>query len=291
MKNQKQSLSLQKLFKLIFFLPVCVLLLLFSLSQSLNAQDYSSRGKEFWMGFCKNYGGSGTLTIYISSKKATTGTVSIPMGGFSQNFSVAANSTAAVVVPTGQAMATGTDVIEGKGVHIVSPDTISVFALNYQAYTSDATVVLPVQTIGEEYYVTAYKDASWYSGPTEVLIVGANNNTTIQITPSVSTQSGKAAGVPFNITLNPGQVYQLMSDNDLTGTHLKSLPNGNTCGKFAVFAGNECTNVGSCQYCDHLYEEMFPVNTWGKNYITVPLKTYRSLFPPHLILKVINRFL
>ena len=273
MKNHRQGFFFNKVLSKALLLHFILGIFFFSASPFAYAQDYSSRGKEFWMGFCKNYGGSGTLTLYISAKKATSGTVSVPMGGFSQAFAVGANSTTSVVVPTGTAMATGPDFIEGKGVHIVSADTISVFALNYQAYTSDASVVLPVQTIGEEYYATAYKDVTWYSGPTEVLIVGANANTLIEVTPTVATLSGKPAGVPFTIVLNPGEVYQLMSDNDLTGTHLKSLPNGGTCGKFAVFGGNECTNVGSCQYCDHLYDQMFPVNTWGKNYITVPLKT------------------
>ncbi|MFH1320559.1 MAG: PKD domain-containing protein [Bacteroidota bacterium] len=250
------------------FPVILSLLLLFPLF--INAQ--STRGTDFWVGFMENYYGTsqGRLDIFISSDINTSGTVSIPLGGWTQAYTVTANTTTQVTVPSNLAMALGGDVIQGKGVHVEADDTVSVFALNYQAYTSDAANILPTPSLGTEYYVTAYTPAYKTS---EFLIAGTLDNTSIEIIPTSATTGGHAAGVPYLITINSGEVYQVQSGGDLTGTHISATPGNGACNVFAVFGGTVCTNVGGCAYCDQLYEEMFPVSTWGKNFITAPLKS------------------
>ena len=111
------------------------------------SQGISTKGKEFWFGFMANYGDAADyLNVYITSTVSTSGTVSVPGIGFSQTFNVAANSTATITVPNG-AMATGSNTVQNRGVHVISNDTISVFALNYQPYTSDASVIFPLSTL------------------------------------------------------------------------------------------------------------------------------------------------
>jgi gliding motility-associated-like protein len=248
---------------------------IFSLNNNLSAQNFTTRGKTFWLGFMQNYSGP-TLTVYISSDVATTGTISIPAQGWTQNFNVTPGVATAVPVPTAQAQNTGSGAMQPMGVRVTTADSVSVFALNYEPYTSDASVILPIQTIGNAYYVSAYKDAQApYSGNSELLIVGCYPNTVVEITPKVATVSGNPANVPFQITINPGQTYQVQATGDLTGTLVKAIDNGNGCPNFALFAGNICTGV-QCAYCDHLYEQMYPINALGTKYILPPLRTRSS---------------
>jgi gliding motility-associated-like protein len=234
-------------------------------------QIFSTKGTDFWFGFMQNYN-SPTLRVYISSDIATSGTVSIPGQGFTQNYTVAANGTAVVTVPNNQAHITTSQVVENKGIHVTALNPVTVYALNYEAYSSDAAIVLPLNTLGVEYYAATINPAvvSGSPYPSEILIVGVQNGSSIQITPSVATLAGNAAGVPFNITLNQGQTYQIKASGDLTGTYIRST---GACEKFAVFSGSQCTNVGGCNYCDHLSEQMYPVTTWGYNYATSPYQT------------------
>lgn len=238
-----------------------------------SAQNFTTRGKTFWMGFMENIFSTGDLSVYITSDVATSGTVSIPLQGWTQNFTVTPGVSTQIAIPYTQGITLGSGAITNTGIRIVAQDTVTVFALNYQPNTADATVILPIQTIGNQYYVMAYRDnQSPYSDKTEFLIAGCYNNTLIEITPSVNTTSGQNAGTPFQITINAGETYQIQSTDDLTGTLVRSIPNGGNCPNFALYGGNVCTGV-QCAYCDHLYEQLYPAYTWGQQYVVPPLKT------------------
>ena len=45
-----------------------------------------------------------------------------------------------------------------RAVHVTSNDPVTVYALNYLQYSSDATIVLPVQSIGKEYAIQVKAD-------------------------------------------------------------------------------------------------------------------------------------
>ncbi|MDD4148773.1 MAG: gliding motility-associated C-terminal domain-containing protein [Bacteroidales bacterium] len=151
---------------------------------------------------------------------------------------------------------------------------MAVYAANQRSASSDATLVMPVHALGDSYIVNTYSTFS--SEPSMFIIVGVEDNTSIEITPSAAISGGGGANVPFTVTVNQGQVYLVTSMGDLTGTKVNAT-NVGSCNNFAVFAGNRCANVPlSCTYCDHLYEQMIPLKAWGKEYITVPLMTRSS---------------
>lgn len=263
------SLLMRSFIKQIALSAVLVLLL----PSIVSGQNFSTIGDRFWLGFMENHSGP-TLYVYISSDVNTSGTISIPLQGWTQNFNVTAGTTTQIQVPTAQGETVGSGVFP-NGILVETADDVAVFALNYEAYTSDATVVAPEQTLGNHYYVMAYKDYQTFSSPSEFLVVAAYDNTTIEITPSVATTAGQAANVPFQVTLNAGQVYQVQSNNDLSGSLVTSFDSGNGCKDFALFGGNICTGV-ICKYCDHLNEQMFPTSTWGMTYVLPPLLTRNS---------------
>jgi len=239
-----------------YFLLIFLSLIQFSIL--FGQGGVSTKGKEFWFGFMSNYGNSTDyLRVYITSTVNTTGTVSVPGIGFNQNFTVAANTTTAVTVPNG-AMATGSNTVQNRGIRVLANDTISVYALNYQPYTSDASVIFPVTSLDREYRVATIKGWPGDWG-VQYMIVATENNTVVQITPQ--------GGAAYNVTLNAGDCYQVQNSNDLSGARIKDF---SSCKRVAVFVGNLCTNIGGCVACDHLYEQILPISRWGKNFITVP---------------------
>jgi hypothetical protein len=103
-------------------------------------------------------------------------------------------------------------------------------------------------------------------------VVASTDNTTITtitITPSVTVGS-HPAGVPYSITLNQGQTYQLrtITTTDLTGT-IVSANN-----PVAVYGGNDLIDIqGSEAAANFITEEFLPVNDWGTHFLTEPFAT------------------
>ena len=69
----------------------------------------------------------------------------------------------------------------------------------------------------------------------------------------------------FFVLLSQGQTYEVQSlagiGGDLTGSYITSDK------PFALFAGDRWTEIGGCKALDNIYEEMYPVSTWGKKYV------------------------
>jgi hypothetical protein len=156
-------------------------------------------------------------------------------------------------------------------VHVTTQDTVAVFAISFNPYTADGTKVLPTPSLGTDYMVAAYRGLSpWDS---ELLVVATEDGTEVEITPSVSTSAGNPAGVPFTVSLNAGDCYQVMaaSGQDLTGSRVRGTEASGSCRPFAVFSGAGCTNIpAGCIACDHIYEQNFPIEVWGTEYFVTP---------------------
>lgn len=219
-----------------------------------------NQGREFIVAFELNNNASGqTLSLFISGDEQTQGIVEIPALAFSQNFSVTPGSVTTVVVPA-TAMVTGSDIVVNRGIHVTSERPVSLYGLNRIQFTTDGFAALPVETFGTRYRPMCY------SGSAEFAIVAASDGTTVTITPSVS-GGGHAVGVPFQVSLNRFEVYQLIGA-DFTG----SLVNSDK--PIGVFSGHPCANVPpTASACDHLCEQIPPTATWGQAVLTVPLAT------------------
>lgn len=241
----------------------------------LCAQEFTTEGKDFWFGFMENTLGSppDTLLVSMSSRIAATATVSIPLNGWTQTVNIPANTSVSVGIPKSLAMASGCGAKLPRGCRIQATEKISAYALNFQGFSADASLLIPTTTLGDKYYLNTYRENFSNSRQTQMLIVAAYPNSTIQITPTVATSCGNAAGVPFQINLNQGEVYNLESAGDLTGTYVQSIDNGQGCKKFVLLSGNFCTAVGEQCCCDHLFDINFYNESWGKNYILPNLST------------------
>jgi|GEM_PF-3176543 len=228
------------------------------------AQD--SKGTEFWICFPGNQQ-SPSPELYIASEQASVVTVDIPGIGFNQVVNVAAGGLQVITLP-GTVQVQSQFVPDNLGIHITASAEVTVYGMNAQQATTDAYLAFPLDAIGTEYYVLAYNKDFSFALPTQATVVATQNNTTVTITSSI-TDGPFTAGVPSTITLQQGQVYQLRSlltNADYTSTKI-------TADKpVSVFGGAQCTNIsGTFRACDHLVEQMPPLSSWGKSFLTVPL--------------------
>ncbi len=266
----------------------CALLcsLLFCMVAPAKGQTLATVGDDFWLGFMNNTGSSNEeLRLFITSQVATSGTVEILLFGWSVNFTVVPNVTTTVIVPLGMGETLSHDVVDTKGIHVYLNDDISLFAINFSVFSADASKILPTQSLGTDYLVSAYRGITNITR-SEMLIVATEDNTEIEITPSVQTQGGFPAGVPYLINLDQGECYQIRANNttqDLTGTRVTGTLTSGDCRPFAVFVGAQCANVPTtCTTCDHLFDQQFPTFVWGTEYYmpnfeSTGVYTYRIL--------------
>ena len=229
------------------------------------ADSPDSKGTDFWVMFDTNLG-SPALTLFITGDVATTGTVTVG-AGLPTPFAIVPGTVTSVPIAASAAMVTA-DGIETKGIHITSLAEVTVYGLNRIQATTDAYLGLPTDILGTDYIVLTYTGLA--GSGSQLGVVATANATTVTITPSVTT-GAHAVGVPYNVTLNQGQAYQLRNDTantDLTGTLITSNK------PIGVFGGNECANIPvAVAFCDHIVEEIPPTNTWGKSFVTMPLAT------------------
>ncbi len=249
---------------------IAVAIITFNINQ--NHGQITNAGKDFWFGFTEVYDStSASFVVYISSLVNSSGTVTVPGQGVSKNFTVTPGTITKVTLTLATVEATSTEVLENKAVHVTSNNDVVVYAHTYHTFRSDASLILPVTALGNDYYVSSYDPNTGNGGhPSEFLVIGSGSSVTVEITPSAATMGGHSANVPFNVTLGSGQVYQVQSmAGDLTGSRVRST---NSSDKFSVIGASKFpripTSCGSTM--DPIYEQLFPVSSWGKNYIFVP---------------------
>lgn len=247
-----------------FFTFFCITALSYS-SLAIAAMD--SRGTEFMFAFPPNYNDSGNLSLFISSESDASGTVEIPGLSFVQPISIQANEVTQVTLPR-NAQHTTANSIRSLGVRVITDQEVTVYGLNQFKYTTDAFLALPVDVLGLEYLNISYQGLGGY--PSQMLVAGVYDGTEVTITPTVAA-TGRAAKIPFNITLNAGDSYLLQAiSGDLTGTTV------NATSPVAVMGAVKCVNVPvAVSACDHIVEMLPPVATWGQSFVTIPLATRR----------------
>lgn len=288
-----------------------VIYLLFSLTR-LSAQSLpgscvkSTEGKEFWFGFMENRPGFSCLTQVPENYIEVTVT-----SRYNCNFTITIgkSSTAAIAdvlepnVPKKYKLKRdlaepyGSENIEEKALHLVSDLPLNLYAMNYGVNSADAAVIFPVEALGNDYYTMCYEPhyelrynvlcGFFTNGKnSEFVVVASEDQTRVTITPSKVTDKLQPANVPFTITLNKGELFQVQSMNlpampgqgDLTGSHIQSDK------PVALYSGSWATTVpnSSVDAWDHLYEQIPPIASWGRKFVAVPLKsrakdTYRIL--------------
>lgn len=270
-----------------------LLLIICCLGINAYSQDFSNKGKDFWLAYSYHVGMQGgtapVMTLYITSDVSTTYNVSIYGGAIIQAGPVSANQVVAVVIPNAYFISAD-GVFNNRAIRVTAAKPIIVYSYITRSQASAATLCLPKNVLGVEYRAMSFKQTSNENNSNSfITIVGVEDNTNIEIIPSASTVGGWAAGSVNNITLNKGQIYQVLGTTsgfngvDLSGTKIKSIASGSGgCKKIAVFSGSGKIQIsnGSCgsNSSDNLYQQLYPLGSWGKKYLTVPSASRPSNF-------------
>ena len=231
--------------------------------------DYSCAGRTFLLTFPGNYtpdpANPSKLSLCITARPETFCIVSIPSLRFTNVINFGGSRMMRVDLPKEAELGFLNDGITNKGIFILSTADISVVGINSATNTTDGFKALPIDVLGTEYLVQAYRNVNAGKprlNGSQFAIVATESNTVVTIKPSVRV-GARDAGVPFSITLQPGDTYQLRNTNDvpgdLSGTEIKSTA------PIGVFGSHRCANVNgpSTFFCDHLVEQLLPVRDFG----------------------------
>jgi gliding motility-associated-like protein len=280
---------------------IVLFLFLTCCSLQVFSQDFSNRGKEFYLAYCyhasmvngSNTGTDGPVIMTVNMTSDVTSNFEIYTGNILAHTGTIAPGQVVSRVIDQDYFIDGNGLFNNKAIYVKFSAPSVIYSYITQQYASGATVILPINVLGKEYISSSYtqvsnaRDANSY-----ITIIAIEDNTTVEITPSAATVGGWAAGSVNTITLNKGQIYQVLgtitnisgmnggsNGVDLSGTRIKSISSGSSggCKKIAVFSGSGRLFVSdrpsgnnSIRSSDNLYQQLYPTTTWGKKYITVP---------------------
>jgi hypothetical protein len=269
-------------------------------SNEIMAQFRSNKGKEFWLGYTHNFyfqdpennhPNGQTMVLYLTAERPTRATVRVNGTSWSQTVTIPGRGVdASILIPK-----TGPDdaraLNEGKferGIHIVAEDSIVAYAHQYGVQSSAAMLLFPVDTYGYSYTSMNYTQGYIQQNQAYVwtMIIASEDNTRVEITPSENTVGGRAAGVPFTVELNKGEMYQLFGEidaekhsRDLSGTKAKSVEGSDgKCHPIAMYAGSSILRICDGDGGEFMWQQMFPQSAWGTSYLTYKTFTPRVLF-------------
>lgn len=289
-----------------------IIMLVFAVYNS-TAQNKSNRGKEFWLGysFSSNFFAHAglsdpvnqqELSLYISTQLAANVTVSINGTSWTQSFSIPSNTVdASIIIPKIGADDARilSDGLSNKAIHIVSDVPVAVYAHEYDAMFSAATMLMPSETWGYLYYSVNYYQTQGVSNPPFTAssqgvnfpdwynwfyIVAKDDNTRILITPSDTCKNGWLPGQTYTVNLSKGEIYTVFgkanfaagwitdtvnSSKDLTGSKILSIAGADgSCHPIALFSGTGGMHVCQKDGGEAVQQQVFPAQAWGSRYLT-----------------------
>ena len=255
-------------------------------------------GNEFWLGFLTNNSippedKSLKLSVYAVAEEAMTinvvlgtsgnllGQITIPAGG---GMGSVESITPNAVYPKPDESETTTQ----RGIRIYATEKAKKFtcyAVSETGGTSagstrDATILLPTDLLGSEYFVQTYPDDGV---ATEFLVVATEDNTDVTIVPTCVTYGNAQPGVPITIYgMSRGQTYQVKSAKKDEYVMTMDLSGSTVCATkpVAVFNGNESTKIPDrgAYSPNHTFEQVIPQTMWGKEfYVSLADGTKRNM--------------
>lgn len=255
---------------------------------TIASTDTSNRGRRFWVGYGHHNffdANSQNMVLYLSAEDAANVTVRVNGTNWVRNYAIPANTVRVSDLIPKAGFADARLRVEGKstkGISIESDVPIVVYAHIYAGLNSGATMLMPVGTYGYEY--TSLNSAQFY--PTEgdgphswMYVIADRDSTLVEITPSQNTTGGRPAGVPFQVYLSKGEIYNIMGTYsasgggftgvDMSGSTVKSIPNASgNCYPIAAFSGSSRTSLCNDFGGDNMIQQLFPNQAWGTKYLT-----------------------
>lgn len=135
--------------------------------------------------------------------------------------------------------------------------------------TNDASMLLPEHALGKSYVIASAPEGNTYPDHLSYFVViAAEDDTEVTWTPPVDTLSGIGvpgvlAGMTGAVTLDRMETLQIAAAKvDVSGTLVAADK------PVWVVGASACTSIpGNLNTCDHIEEQMLPIETWGKTYV------------------------
>lgn len=239
--------------------------------------EIDNKGREFFVGYLPNPLVATTASVHLTSDLPSTVTVQYPAvsPSFSQTVELTPGQVTVVNLPAGSHSSWTAGAVRNNLVRLAGTEDFVVYLVNRGRFSSDAAMALPVDALGTSYIVTTMSGSNIVtSDRSQFLVMAPFDGTTVTITPTTSLRrpspiGSNPAGVPFQVTLQRGEGFRgeaVSARTDLTGTLIEADR------PIAVLGGNICTNVpGSTAFCDHVFEVMHPLVSWGSSALVVNL--------------------
>jgi hypothetical protein len=174
-----------------------------------------------------------------------------------------------------------TGTVVGGAYHIEATGPVAAYQFNplsfergsgFSSYSNDASLLLSQRSLTDRYIVLTAPH--WTPARGVVLggfiavtaVTGETTSVTIRL-PANAGVVGETGTVTRD-NLTPGDVFLLVGGaaGDLSGALVEAS------GPVAVFAGHDCTNVPQSRpACDHLEEQVVPLETLGRDFVVTPL--------------------
>lgn len=268
----------QMIFRSLMILALCL-----SWGFPVQSQTGTSQGKEFYLGFLINVSNENLNenTVHISTTRVTEGIIEIPGSNYRVPFEIPANTSREFKIPDNLKPSL-VNQKESVAIRITSNEEISVHAYNQILTSSDASMILPVQSLSENYIVHAFNNDDFREGFTanQILIVATEDNTEIEVNPTADLINEKdevvqPKGEVFRITLDVGEqvAYHALGNLSATTVSVINDDEDNFCQPIAVFIGHINSLVDACESADHLFSQMYPTSDWGTDYAVLPFAT------------------
>lgn len=252
----------------------------------------STQGKSFFIAVPPNERGTldqKALEIYVSSTKNTSVTLTKPDGSKLtkpvEAMKITTFSSNKYELSYDWEIKDSEKINALKAILIESPDSISVFFVNVKEFSADGFMALPRSSWGNQYMHCGYYDnvesrfLFTYNRGGGFLFIADSNNTRCKVilrgVGNGATKQGLKIGDTINVTLNQGQVYSVISNGknhasfDLTGSELIS---DKPVGFISFHERTAIPANDNPDGKDHLSEFMPPIDTWGKEFMTIELK-------------------
>ncbi|MBX3209537.1 MAG: IgGFc-binding protein [Labilithrix sp.] len=170
----------------------------------------------------------------------------------------------------------------GQSFRIKTSAPVSAYSI-YQlgkpgGHAATATLLLPVPAWKTGYIVTDAWEGDVGFPATQ--IVAAEDDTEVTILSSADILpgpdvEGAAKGAPKSYRMKRGEVLQFAQREQLDGSRIEATKS------VAVLGGHECMNIPTGKrWCDQAQLQLFPVQSWGREYAAAPYLSRRDRGEP-----------
>ncbi len=150
--------------------------------------------------------------------------------------------------------------------------------LNNKNYASqDSTLLIPAHALGTKYVTLSHDSGNVQitGSGFKTVVVFDDTNILLNFTQDVIWNDEiQLKNVPFSVNLDRGQTIQVTATNnaygqDIMGSKIESTK------PISIFSGRVCAQIRDSA-CDHLVEQLLPINSLSSHYISVPLATRKK---------------